>query len=39
MPDLQVEDIQGIVLYGYGRLAAPVFCLLRINDPDDGEDG
>jgi Dyp-type peroxidase family len=30
---LQIEDIQGIILYGYGKLASACFVLLRISDP------
>ena len=33
MPDLQVDDIQGIVLYGYGQLESACFLLLRFNNP------
>jgi Dyp-type peroxidase family len=33
MSKLQLSDIQGILLHGYGSLAAASFLLLRINDP------
>jgi Dyp-type peroxidase family len=33
VPPLQVDDIQGIVLYGYGRLKHACFLLLGIADP------
>ena len=33
MPVLQIEDIQGIVLFGYGRLRSASFLLLRIAQP------
>jgi Dyp-type peroxidase family len=33
MPPLQVDDIQGIVAYGYGRLQSACFLLLGIADP------
>src|SRR5688500_10396679 len=32
MPPLQVEDIQGIILYGYGRLQSACFLLLQLAD-------
>ena len=33
VPVLQIEDIQGIVLFGYGRLRSASFLLLRIAQP------
>ena len=33
MPVLQVEDIQGILLYGYGDLRHATFLLLGITEP------
>ena len=33
MPALQVDDIQGIVLFGYGRLRSACYLLLRITEP------
>ena len=33
MPELQVDDIQGIVLFGYGRLRSASYLLLRIIEP------
>ena len=33
MQALQIEDIQGIVLFGYGRLRSASYLLLRITQP------
>ena len=33
MPALQLDDIQGLVLFGYGRLRSACYLLLRIADP------
>jgi Dyp-type peroxidase family len=33
MSPLQVEDIQGIILFGYGRLQSACFLLLQIDEP------
>jgi hypothetical protein len=33
MPVLQIEDIQGIILFGYGRLRSACYLLLRITEP------
>jgi hypothetical protein len=35
MPPLQVDDIQGILLYGYGRLRHACFLLVSVAEPAD----
>ncbi len=32
---LQIDDIQGIILHGYGKLASACFVVLRLTAPND----
>ena len=36
MPLLEVDDIQGIILFGYGRLRSACYLLLRDHRPRRG---
>ncbi len=36
MPLLEIDDIQGIILFGYGRLRSACYLLLRDHRPRRG---